>query len=63
MYIYNNFLFKKGDEVICPSCRKNVFAKDDVPISEEKRLVMCPKCRAYVRWGNCRKVDKSEVEE
>jgi transcription elongation factor Elf1 len=57
------YLFKKGDEVICPSCRKNVFVNDDVLIFKAKYLVICPKCGAYVKCEKLQKVDNSEVEE
>lgn len=63
MMIYNEFLFKKDDEVICPSCRKNVFVKEDVPISDERKLVKCSRCGAYVKYGKLQKVNSSKVEE
>lgn len=63
MIIYNKFLFRKDDEVICPSCKKNVFVKKDVPISDEGKLVRCGKCGAYVRYGKLQRVNNSEVEE
>lgn len=63
MMIYNEFLFKKDDEVICPSCRKNVFVKEDVLISDERKLVKCKRCGAYVKYGKLQKVNNSEVEE
>lgn len=63
MYYCNPYLFKKDDEVICPSCRKNVFVKKDVLISDERKLVKCSRCGAYVRWEKLQKVNSSEVEE
>ena len=63
MMIYNEFLFRKGDEVICPSCRKNVFVNGDVLISDEGKLVRCRKCGARVRCGKLQKVNNSEVKE
>ena len=63
MMIYNEFLFRKGDEVICPSCKKNVFIREDVPISDEGKLVRCRKCGAYVRCGKLQKVNSSKVEK
>ena len=63
MIIYNEFLFKKGDEVICPSCRKNGFINGDVLISGAKELVMCRRCGAYVKCEKLQKVNSSEVEE
>lgn len=63
MMIYNDFLFKKADKVICPSCRKNVFIKEDVPISKAEKLVKCGRCGAYVRYGKLQKVNGREVKE
>ena len=63
MMNYNEFIFNKGDEVICPSCRKNVFVNEDVPFSKAEKLVKCGRCGAYVRWGKLQKVNSSEVEE
>lgn len=63
MMIYNEFLFRKDDEVICPSCKENGFVTEDVPISKEKKLTMCKKCGAYSRLENWRKVNSSEVKE
>ena len=63
MYICRPYLFKKGDEVICPSCRKNVFVNGDVLISDEGKLARCRKCGAYVRCGKLQKVNNSEVKE
>lgn len=62
MFHCNPYLFMKGDEVICPSCRKNVFVNNDVLISKAKYLVMCPKCGAYVKCGKLQKVNNSEVK-
>ena len=58
MYICRPYLFKKGDEVICSSCRKNVFVKRDVLISDEGKLVKCERCGAYVRYGKLQKVNR-----
>jgi DNA-directed RNA polymerase subunit RPC12/RpoP len=63
MMIYNEFLLKKGDEVICPSCRKNVFVKRDVPISKARNFVKCARCEVYVRLEDLQKVNNSEVKE
>lgn len=63
MMNYNEFLFKKDDEVICPSCKKNVFVKEDVPISKAEKLVKCSRCGAYVKCEKLQKVNNSEVEE
>lgn len=63
MMIYNEFLFRKDDEVICPSCKKNVFVKKDVLISDERKLVKCSRCGAYVKYGKLHKVNNSEVKE
>lgn len=49
--MYCDFLFRKGDEVICPSCKRNVFVPKDVPSFRAKELVMCEGCRAYVKYG------------
>jgi predicted Zn finger-like uncharacterized protein len=62
MFIRSPYLFKKGDAVICPSCRKTVFVKEDVLIYKERKLVKCSKCGAYVRWENLQ-VNNSEVKE
>lgn len=61
MMNYNEFLFKKGDEVICPSCRKNVFVKEDVPISDERKLVMCSRCGAFVKYEKLQKVKNENL--
>lgn len=61
MFVRSPYLFNKDDEVICPSCRKNVFINEDVLITKAKELVICPKCRAYVRWENLQ-VNSSEVK-
>lgn len=53
----------KGDEVICPSCRKNVFVKEDVLISKAEKLVKCGRCGTYVKYGKLQKVNSSEMEE
>jgi hypothetical protein len=58
MYILSPYLFNKGDEVLCPSCRKSVFVKKDVLISDERKLVQCCRCRAYVKYGKLQKVGK-----
>lgn len=63
MMEYNEFLFRQNDEVICPSCRKNVFVKEDVLISKAEKLVKCGRCGAYVRWEKLQKVNSSEVKE
>lgn len=63
MMNYNEFLFKKDDEVICPSCRKSVFVKEDILISKEGKLVKCNRCGAFVKYGKLQKVNNSEVEE
>ena len=63
MIIYNEFLFRQNDEVICSSCKKNVFVKEDVPISKAEKLVKCGRCGAYVRWGKLQKVNNGEVKE
>lgn len=63
MFMPSPYLFNKGDEVICPSCRKNVFVKDDVLITKVKELVQCSRCRAYVKYEKLQKVNNSDVEE
>lgn len=63
MFMPSPYLFKKDDEVLCPSCRKNVFVNNDVLISKAKYLVICPKCGAYVKCEKLQKVNNSEVEE
>lgn len=63
MMIYPDILFRKDDEVSCPSCKENVFVPEDVLISDEGKLVQCSKCGAYVRCGKLQKVINSEVEE
>lgn len=63
MMIYNEFLFKKDDEVICPSCRRTGFLNGDVLISKEEKLVKCSRCGAFVKYGKLQKVNNSEVEE
>ena len=61
MYICNPYLFMKGDEVICPSCRKNVFVRRNVLISDKGKLVKCERCGAYVRYGKIAKM-KQDVK-
>lgn len=63
MMKYNKFLFRKGDEVICPCCKRNVFVKRDVPISKARNFVKCARCEVYVRLEDLQKVNNSEVEE
>lgn len=63
MMIYNEFLFRKDDEVICPSCKENGFVQEDIPFSKAKELVRCRRCGAYSRVENLRKVNSSEVKE
>ena len=63
MMNYPKILFRKGDEVICPSCRKNVFVNGDVSISDERKLVKCSQCGAYVKFGKLQRVINSEVKE
>lgn len=63
MFMPSPYLFKKDDEVTCPSCRKNVFVNNDVLITKAKYLVICPKCGAYVKCEKLQKVDNSKVEE
>lgn len=36
MMTYPEFLFRKDDEVICPSCKENGFVKEDIPFSKAK---------------------------
>lgn len=62
MMTYPEFLFRKDDEVICPSCKENGFVNEDVLISDERKLVRCSKCGAYSRIENLRLVINSEVE-
>ena len=61
--MYCDFLFRKGDEVICPSCKENGFVQEDVPIFKSEKLVKCGRCGAYVRYGKLQKVNNSEVKE
>lgn len=63
MFMPSPYLFNKGDEVICPSCRKNIFTKEDVPISKEEKLVRCGRCGAFVKYGKLQKVNNSEEKE
>ena len=63
MFLCNPYLFMKGDEVICPGCRKSVFVKKDVLISDERKLVKCSRCGAFVKYGKLQKVNNSEVKE
>lgn len=63
MFMPSPYLFNKDDEVICPSCRKNVFINKDVLLFNERQLVKCCKCGAYVKCENLQKVKESEVEE
>lgn len=59
MMNYNEFLFKKDDEVICPSCKENGFVQEDISISKAKKLTMCRKCGAFSRLENWRKINSS----
>lgn len=63
MFRCSPYLFKKGDEVICPSCRKHLFINRDILLSDEGKLVKCARCGAQVRYGKLQKVNSSEVEE
>lgn len=63
MFHCNPYLFMKGDEVICSSCKRNVFVNKDVPISDERKLVKCSRCGAYVSYGKLQKVNNSEVKK
>lgn len=60
MMNYPEFLFRKDDEVVCPSCKENVFVPEDVSFSKVEKLVKCGRCGAYVRWGKLQK-DKTKT--
>ena len=60
MTTYPEFLFRKDDEVICPSCKENGFMIKDISISEARKLTICLKCGTYSRLENWRKVINSE---
>ena len=57
MYEELEFLFKKDDEVICPSCHKIFYVQKDIPISDLSKLVKCPRCWAMSRWENWEKLN------
>lgn len=63
MFHCSPYLFKEGDEVICPSCRKHVFVRKDVLIHKAEKLVQCRRCGVYVRYGKLQKVNSSKVKE
>lgn len=63
MFMPSPYLLMKGDEVICPSCRKNVFVNEDVLIHRAKELVKCSRCGAYVKYDKLQTVNDSEVKE
>lgn len=63
MMTYPEFLFRKDDEVICPSCKENGFVIRDIPISNAKELCKCTKCGALSRLENWQLVNSSEVQE
>lgn len=56
--MYCDFIFRKGDEVICPSCKKNGFVTEDIPIFKAEKL--CKKCGAYSRLENWQKANTLE---
>ncbi|MBP3450415.1 MAG: hypothetical protein J6K22_08145 [Spirochaetaceae bacterium] len=58
MMNYLEFLFRKEDKVVCPSCKEEGIITEDVPISREKTLTMCRICGAYSRIENWRKVEE-----
>ena len=62
MMTYPEFLFRKDDEVICPSCKENGFVNEDIPFSKARKLTMCLKCGAYSRIENWRLVINNEVK-
>lgn len=57
------YLFRKDDEVICPSCKETGFIPEDILFTEARNLIRCEKCGALSRLENCQLVDKSEVED
>ena len=40
MMEYKEFLFRKDDKVVCPSCKEEGIITEDVPISREKTLTI-----------------------
>lgn len=64
MMTYPEFLFRKGDEVVCPSCKEVGFIPEDISFSEASNLIRCMKCGALSRLENCQLVNSNtEVEE
>ena len=60
MYEEIEFLFKAGDEIICPSCHDMTYIKKDIPATESKKFVHCPICGTMTRFEKWQKQEQEK---